>query len=131
MSLEKERNLKELKKQQLQQEKNYIQYIEAMTKEVKERELRARFAKANWETMFYSMEAEELQPKYAEFVQREAERAKKLREEEAQKQQDLLEGIKKADETVNLVLENSPELTSEDINIDEATDNTEGTPELN
>lgn len=44
---------------------------EAMRLEVLDRELRSRFAKANWEIMHYSLEGEKLQEDYKGFIDRE------------------------------------------------------------
>jgi hypothetical protein len=73
--------------QQRLQEKNnrkaYEAQIAAMKEEVLERELRARFAKANYELMYFSLEAEKIQPEYKEFVDRE-----QAKQAEAQKQRE-------------------------------------------
>lgn len=46
---------------------------EQMRTEVVERELRARFAKANYEIMYYSLESDKIQADYQEYVKRKQE----------------------------------------------------------
>lgn len=78
--------------------------IAAMKEELEERELRARYAKANFDLMHYSLEAEKLQPGYKEFVDRERQRA-----EDAEKQrQEFLKALSDAQA-------NSEEKTSSDL----------------
>lgn len=62
---------------------------EAMRAEVVERELRARYAKANWEIVHYSLETEKLQPEYQAYVQKEQAKI----EEQKKQYEDFINGI--------------------------------------
>jgi hypothetical protein len=106
-------------KQSKEQQKQQALKIEGMRAEVNERELRARFAKANFEIMDYSLRAEKIQPEYKEYVLRE-----RQREQEAEDTYNkFLEGIQKVEQSpveeeseagVLVTENNSHTLTEED-----------------
>jgi len=69
--------------------------MEAMRQTVIEQELSARSWKAYYEKMYYSLEAEKLEPLYKEYQERAAERLKKEKEAMEQFMKNLNEEIEK------------------------------------
>lgn len=75
-----------------QKQMSPAQYQEMIRNQVLEIELRARYAKANHDLMFYAIEGEKLLDPYKEFQKRE-----ETRKEEAKKQyEDFIAGLEKA-----------------------------------
>jgi peptidyl-tRNA hydrolase len=85
--------------------------MEAARQDLIQREMRARFAKANYEIMHYSLEGEKLQPAYKEYVEREQ---AKIAEQKKQ-YQEFLDKIKKEDGEEGLTDEVSSELSESEI----------------
>lgn len=81
---------------------------EEMRQTVIEQELSARSWKAYYEKMYYSMEAEKLEPLYDEYKKRVAEKLEKFKEEQAEMMKQLEEAMKKTQEEIN-----NPELVNE------------------
>lgn len=79
--------------------KSYNQMIEAMRAQVTEVELRARYAKANWETMHYTLEGEKLKPAYAEYVESERQKQIAAQEDLNAQEEKLNELLEKIDKT--------------------------------
>lgn len=78
---------------QLQKEKT-----ELMKLELVERELQARFAKAGYEIMNFSLEAEKLEPAYKEYI----ERSNEKREAALKAREEFFAGIAKQQEAAGL-----------------------------
>jgi len=72
--------------------------MEAMRQTVIEQELSARSWKAYYEKMYYSLEAEKLEPAYKEYQERVAERLKQEREAMEKFMKSLNEEIEKKNE---------------------------------
>lgn len=83
--------------------------MEEMRRTVVEQELSARSWKAYYEKMYYSLEAEKLEPLYKEYQERAAERIRQERER-------MNEFMKNLNEEINKQNENDPkgELTLEE-----------------